>query len=376
MESYLWLLAGGVAIVLQIAVVNVANLFLARVLARQRQYTIQAALGASRWVLAKSLLAESLFLSLAGSILGAAIAAVAVQAFKNLLPDSLPFWIQIDLNPAMLGFGTLTALLTGAAMGFAPAWIGSRVNLDGALRENSRASTGTARLRSAFVIAEVALSVLLLVGAGLLLKTFLNLQQADHGFIAENLVVARVSSSRFSTGSRPDRARQLAAYHSDIREKLARIPGVSAIALSNGLPYSGSETRRGRLRIQGRSDDELRFLLPVSGADVQWDFFSTMKIPLLNGRYFERSDTPDAPPVVIINETGAKALFPGQDPVGRMIQWGDTVSASNPYCRIVGVVKDVRWEAAERDTIELYYPFTQWPVANGFHLFRTDLTTA
>jgi putative ABC transport system permease protein len=157
-----------------------------------------------------------------------------------------------------------------------------------------------------------------------------------------------------------------------MRERLAQIASVKHVAVTNRLPYSGTETRKGRLRILGKSDEEMRFLLPVGSGDVHADFFETMNIGLVRGRYFERSDSPNAPPVVIINETGAKTLFGDQDPIGRMVQWGDIVGPSNPYCRIVGIVRDVKWEAAEQDTIQLYYPFTQWPVGTAYYLLRTD----
>lgn len=357
LRPYLWLLAGGVALVLSISIVNVANLFLARVLSQQKQYVIQAALGASRWTLAHGLIQESLIIAIAGGIVGVALAWISLIGFRQLLPTAVPSWIHVDLDPAVLGFGVLAALITGCLVGLAPAMMGSRVNLEGVLREGARGSSGSAYLHNALVVAEVALSVLLLVGAGLLMKTFLTLQNANHGFDRENLIIARISNSRFLTGMRSDRARQLAAYHSEIRNRLAAQPGIATVAITNGLPYAGNETRRGRLRTEGRPEEESRFLLPISGADVHWDFFATMKIPLVKGRYFERTDGPDNAPVVIINETAAKTLFPNQDPIDRLVQWGDTVGPTNPYCRIVGVVKDVRWEAAERNSIQLYYPF-------------------
>jgi predicted permease len=164
----------------------------------------------------------------------------------------------------------------------------------------------------------------------------------------------------------------MADFHSRLQETLARIPGVQSVAVANRLPYAGTEVRSGRLRVQGRSEDELRFLLPVAASDVHWDFFEAMKIPLVKGRHFEQSDSPEAPPVVILNESGAKALFGDLDPIGRMVQMGDTVGPANPYCRVVGIVKDVRWEAGVDKAIQLYYPFTQWSVGTGFYLLRTS----
>jgi putative ABC transport system permease protein len=371
-EPYVLLLSSGAGLALVISIFNVANLLLARVLARQKQYAIQTALGASRWEVSRGLLAESLVLAIAGGVLGAGFAAVAVEGLRQLLPESIPHWMRIEVDLAVLGFCFVVALTVGLTMGLAPALLGSRLNLERALKKGAGRSSAVMTLRSTLVIVEVAIALLLMVGAGLLTKTFTLLQQTNHGFQAENLIVARVSNSRFGTGNREERAGLLSRYHEEMQERLGRIPGITQVAVTNALPYSGVQTRQGRLRILGIDDQELQFLLPVAGADVNLDFFQTMEIPLLAGRYFERTDSPEAPPVVILNETAAKALFGDQNPIGRMIQWGDTVGPSNPYCRVVGVVGDVKWEAGEPDTIGLYYPFTQWPVGTAYYLLRTE----
>lgn len=375
-EPYLYLLAGGVGLLLLICIFNVANLLLVRVLAREKQYVIQAALGAGRFELAKGLLAESLLLSLAGGATGALIAWVAVSGFQTLLPDSLPAWMHIEVDPYVLAFCFAAALTTGIVLGFAPATIGSRVNLADALKEGARGSSAGSRGRSALVVAEVAVSLLLLLGAGLLMKTFLQMQQADHGFEADNLLVANVRNNSFSRADRAERAALMASYHQPILDRLQSIPGVRSAAVTNSLPYAGRAPRTGRLRVQGRAETETQFLLPVAGADVSWDYFQTMGIPLLAGRFFEPTDSSDGAPVVIVNEVGAKALFGGENPIGRMVQWGDTVGPSNPYCRVVGVVADVRQSGVERDAIELYYPHTQWPVHEGYYVLRTGLDRA
>jgi len=375
-RPYLYLLAGGVGLLLLICVFNVANLLLARVLAREKQYVIQAALGAGRFELAKGLLAESLLLAVGGGLAGAGIAWAAVGSFQALLPDSLPLWMRIEVDPYVLAFCSAATLLTGVALGFAPAIVGSRVNLNDALKDGVRGSSAGARGRSALVVTEVALSLLLLLGAGLLMKTFLQMQQADHGFEAENLLIANVRNNSFSKADRAERAGLLAAYHQRVLERLQAIPGVRSAAVTNSLPYAGSEPRNGRLRVEGRSEEETQFMLPTEGADVSWDYFQTMGIPLLAGRFFEPTDRSDGAPVVILNEVGARALFGDEDPIGRRVQWGDTVGPSNPYCRVVGVVADVKHSGVERDAIELYYPYTQWPVGGGYYVLRTGLDRA
>lgn len=374
-RPYLYLLIGGVLLVLAVSLVNVGNLLLARVIARQKQYVVQAALGAGRWRLARSMLAESVLLSIGGGVAGAAIAWAAVRIFRTLLPETVPTWMVIEISPVVVLFGVAVSIVAGCIIGLLPITYGSRVNLATALRQGTRGNSGAGNLRSALVIGEVGLSLVLLVGAGLLMQTFYALQRANHGFESENLVVARVGTSLFPKGERASRARLLANFHSNLQETVARIPGVRIVAVANRMPYAGLEVRSGRLRVSGRSDEELQFLLPVAASDVHWDFFETMKIPLVKGRYFDRSDSPEAPPVVIMNESGAKALFGDLNPIGRMMQMGDTVGPSKPYCRVVGIVKDVTWEAGLDKSVQLYYPFTQWSVGTAFYLFRTESDT-
>ena len=379
-RPYLMLLIGGVSLVLLICIFNVANLLFARILTQHKQYVLQVALGAGRFELTKGFLAESLLLASVGGAGGAAIAWVAVRAFQVLLPDSLPMWMRIAVDPHVLAFCFATTVISGLALGVAPAVMGSRVNLTEALKDGTRGSSGDSWGRSALVVTEVAASLLLLLGAGLLMKTFVQMQNADHGFEARNLIVANVRNSLFSqatySSSRAERAALLAAYHERVLARLHAIPGVDSAAVTNSLPYTGGALRQGRLRVQGRAEEETQFLLPTTGADVSWDYFEAMRIPLTAGRFFERTDASDMAPVVIVNEVGARALFGERNPIGQMVQWGDTVGPSNPYCRVVGVVGDVKHEGAERDAIELYYPFTQWPVAGGYYVLRTHLDQA
>ena len=367
-RPYVLLLAGGVALVLLVCLFNVTNLLLARIISQRKQYVIQAALGAGRFELTKGFVAESLLLSLVGGAVGAGIAWSAVEVLQSLLPDSLPMWMRIEVDPFVLAFGFAATLLTGLALGCAPAIVGSRVHLSDALKDGARGSSGASHGRSLLVVTEVAASLLLLLGAGLLMKTFLQMQRADHGFDSENLIVANVRNSMFSRADRAGRAARLAAYHERVLSNLETIPGMRSAAVTNSLPYAGRELRNGRLRVQGRAEEETQFLLPVAGADVSWDYFQAMGIPLRAGRFFEPADRSDGAPVVILNEVGAKALFDDRDPIGRMVQWGDTVGPSNPYCRVVGVVGDVKQSGSERGAIELYYPFTQWPVGGGYYV--------
>ena len=372
-RPYLMLLTAGVSLVLLICIFNVANLLVARALTQHKQYVLQTALGAGRFELTKGFLAESLLLASVGGAGGAAIAGLAVRAFQTLLPDSLPMWMHFAVDPYVLAFCFAATVVSGLALGVAPAVMGSRVNLTEALKDGTRGSSGDSWGRSALVVAEVAASLLLLLGAGLLMKTFVQMQNADHGFEAENLIVASARNSLFSQAPRAERAALLAAHHERVLARLRAIPGVESAAVTNSLPYAGGTLRHGRLRVQGRAEEETQFLLPTAGADVSWDYFEAMRIPLTAGRFFDRTDASDNAPVVIVNEVGARALFGDRNPIGQMVQWGDTVGPSNPYCRVVGVVGDVRHDGAERDAIELYYPFTQWPVGGGYYVLRTRL---
>lgn len=375
-KPYLILLLGGVGLVLLICIANVANLMFARVLAQRRQYAVQAALGANWMHLVKGPLVESLILAVVGGAFGALLAWGGVHVFQLLLPDSIPGWMHIEVDWTVLEFCLLLTVFTGIAFALAPAWASTQVDLNEALKQGTRGGTQRSAGRSILVITEVAFSLALLVGAGLLMKTFLQMQNAHHGFLSDNLLVARVINSNLGSGPRASRAASLSVYHMRVMQELAALPGVTSVAAANSLPYSGGELRQGRLRIQGRSDEELQFLLPIAGADVSLNYFETMKIPLRRGRFFERSDSPDAAPVVILNEDGAKALFGDRDPIGQLVQWGDTVGPSNPYCRVVGVVGNVKQEGSAGKVIALYYPFTQWPIVSAYYLLRANTDQA
>ena len=276
-RPYLALLAGGVSLVLLICIFNVANLLLARALTRHKQYVLQTALGAGRFELTKGFLAESLLLAAVGGAGGAAIAWVAVRAFQTLLPDSLPMWMHIEVDPHVLAFCLAATVISGLALGVAPAVMGSRVNLTEALKEGTRGSSGDSWGRSALVVAEVAASLLLLLGAGLLTKTFVQMQNADHGFEAENLIVASARNSQFSQAPRAERSALLAAYHERVLARLRAIPGVDGAAVTNSLPYAGGELRHGRLRVRGpggggntvsAADDRSRCLVGLLRSDA------------------------------------------------------------------------------------------------------------
>ena len=371
-RPYLLLLLAAVAFVLLICCANVANLLLARGAVREREIAVRTALGAGRGVILRGHLMESVVLSVAGGILGIALAFLGVATLLKLIPVALPFWMQIDVNPVVLGFALAASISTGVLFGLAPALSAARTDLQSLLKEGARgSSSGGSRLRSALVVAEVGLSVLLLVGAGLMMQTFLRLQRVDPGFQPERILVVRVT--KFQPGRRVERAATLTVFHEQVLSRLRALPGVSSAGGASGVPYLGTEVDRGKwdLVVRGRADEDVRHTVALAGQDVSPGYLEAMRIPLLRGRYFDQRDTTTSPMVVIVNERGAKALWPDRDPIGQQVLWG-MASADNPYCTVVGVVGNVHRHSGEEDNgIELYYPYTQYPVSAIFYMIRT-----
>jgi putative ABC transport system permease protein len=217
----------------------------------------------------------------------------------------------------------------------------ARTDLQPLLKEGARGSSSRgSRLRGALVVAEVGLSVLLLVGAGLMMRTFLRLQQIEPGFRPERVLVARVTKSQ--PGRRVERSTALSGFHEEVLARMRALPGVLSAGAANGLPYLGTQTDRGKtdLFVRGRSDEEVRYTVALAGQDVSPGHLEAMRIPLLRGRYFDQRDTTSSPMVVIVNERGAKALWPDRDPIGQQVLWG-MASTENPYCTVVGVVGNI-----------------------------------
>ena len=373
-RPYLILLLSAVAFVLLICCANVANLLLARGAVREREVAIRAALGAGRGTILRAHLTESVVLGSAGGLLGIVFAFAGVRALLGFIPVTLPFWMKIEVNAMVLAFALGASLLTSFISGLIPALTATRTDLQALIKEGARGSSArSSRLRGALVIGEIALSVLLLIGAGLMMQTFLRLQKMAPGFHAEDLLVIRVT--KFQGGGRVERAAASSQFHERVLASLRAIPGVVSAAAVSGLPYtSGQDDRRkADIAIKGRNDQELKQLAPVSGADASAGYLETMRIPLLRGRYFDSRDTPSSQMVVIVSERTAKSLWPGLDPIGREIRWG-AATAENPYCTVVGVVGNVRYNAGETDNgLEFYYPYTQYPVSSVYYLMRTRM---
>lgn len=374
-RPYLWLLAGAVGMVLLIVCVNVANLLLVRGAAREREVAIRAALGAGRTRLARMLLVESLLLALGGGVLGLALAWPALKLLLRLIPVELPFWMRIEVDGAALAFNFVVATLTGVAFGLVPAWQLSRANVNEALKDGAKGASGGAasqRLRSALVVAEVAISLVLLVGAGLMMQSFMRLQRVDAGIETDNLMTAYVS--RFVTNAtREELALQYTDTYRRVMERFRQMPGVVAVGGGYNIPYKEQPEQRQKdtVAIVGQSEQEQQRNAPVMSVVVSPTFFDVLGVPLLAGRHFTESDNPKSEPVVIVSRHTAETLWPGREAVGQRILIGSPWR-DDPWNRVIGVVGDTKWHAAESDKgFEVYYSDRQWPIPAMNILLRT-----
>ena len=350
----LYALLGAVCFVLMIACANVANLLLARAGARQKEMAVRAALGASPAALIGQLLVESLVLGLTGGLLGLGLAWFAVRAVVRFGPADLPRIAEITIDPLVMVFTLGVALFTGILFGLAPALTSARVDLNSVLRASGRGNSGDAMrtfLRNALVVTEVALTMVLLTGCGLLLRSLWTLQQVDRGYQTGQILTFRITlpETRYKELALPH-------FYQRLLEKLESVPGVDLAAMTRDAPLSGTNptlnyTMEGAPPLSSGNQPRARFRLASA------DYFKALRIPLIRGRYFERSDIETSPPVIIINEALAKQMFPGLDPVGRHIQCG---IAGSPMSTVVGIVKNTRSVGLDSEPgPETFYPYAQ-----------------
>jgi predicted permease len=356
----LQILSGAVAFVLLIACVNVANLLLVRATARRKELAVRAALGAGRARLVRQLLTETAILSLLGGVIGLLLAWGGVRWLVALEPDWVPRVSELGINGATLGFAFLISVLTAMIAGLLPALLASRIDLNEAMKEGlgARFSTrmGWRRASPTLVVVELALSLSLLVGAGLMIKSFLRVRGVERGFQIENVLTMRV---RLSYSKYPVEAPQRLAYCRESLARLRALPGVQSAALTTWLPLTGV-TGLSVLTIEGRPPWE-RGKEPVVGTSaVSPDYFRTLGMQVRAGRAFNEDDRADAPGVVIINETLARRFFPGEDPLGKRL---DSFNPKSPWPAIVGVVADVKHLGPDEEVRpEIYFPYSQTPV--------------
>jgi putative ABC transport system permease protein len=367
----LLVLMAAVGFVLLIACANVANLLLARAAGRQKELAVRAALGASRLRVVRQLLTESLILSVVGGGCGVLIAFWASDLIRSSIPAEfvsfIPGWARIGVDARALGFTLGLSVLTGLLFGLAPALQASRPDLNATLKEGGKASgaVGGQRLRGALIVAEVALSFVLLIGTGLMVKSFLGLVTADPGFDSEGVLAMELAlpAAKYNDAARrADFYRQLVA-------RLEAVPGVEAAGVVNHLPLGGSNSSTSFL-LEGQPEpppgreNEARYRV------CSPRYFETLGMRLAAGRAFTEQDAANAPPVVIVNRTLARRYWPGEDPLGKRIrETGDP--ARNPWMQVVGVVGDVKHEMNQEVTPEFYVPHAQRPAGEMNLVVRT-----
>ena len=332
-ESYL-LLFGAVACVLLIACANIANLLLARFAGRRREIAARLALGASRGDVMRQLVSESMLLAVLGGTVGLLLAEWALHAVIAFGADLIPRVAEISIDPAALAFTLTATLTTGLLIGLLPAMQASGVNILEALKAAGPGSFGSGRhLRAGLLVVEVSLSLVLLIAAGLLLTSFARLQRVDPGFEPESVFTAQIALPR---GYSLPRVNQ---FYEQFYQRLATLPGASSAALIDRLPLTGDQPPT-PVAVAGRPIPPLSERATATRHVVSPRFFSTLGIPLRAGRDFDERDNTRVPDVVIINETFARRLFPGEDPIGRTLVTG---MAQRPS-QVVGVVADIRGE--------------------------------
>jgi putative ABC transport system permease protein len=376
----LWTLLAAVVFVLLIACANVANLQLGRGEMRVSEIAIRTALGASRSRVIRQLLVESLLLAVIGGGLGLLLALWGLDLLPALGAEKIPRLQEVALDASVLGFTLAASLLTGIIFGLAPAFQAVKFDLHTSLKEGGRASAspkGRRRLRNALVVTEVALSLMLLAGAGLLIRSFWRLQQVDTGFMTERLLTMRLFPPE---SNYPDDLR-VAAFYEDLLQRVRSLPGVKDAAAASDVPIGG---RNGGtvIQVEGGSsepDFDLDFRRGAEFRVVSPSYFRTMGIRLLHGRFLEDSDHDRARPVVVINENLARAYWPNEDPIGRRFRLLDAPPghAKTVFLTVVGVVADAKNDGlTEAAANEAYVPMRQRTVAVAGMGFARQMSLA
>ncbi|HEV7991956.1 MAG TPA: ADOP family duplicated permease, partial [Gemmatimonadaceae bacterium] len=367
----LYAFMGAVLLVLLIACANVANLLLARAAVREREVAVRVALGAGRGRLVRQLLTESMVLALLGGVAGIALATWGVAAIGAASTELLPRQNEIGMNATVVAFSLALSVMTGLVFGLAPALRLSRGPLHTTLREGARGATGgsLARFRGTLVLGEVALALVLLVGAGLLIRSFEKLTRVDLGFEPSNVLTYNLT---FPSAKFPDRTLLPPEYRS-LMERARSLPGVRSAAISAGLPMGGADYLS--YTIEGIGPRDTRPDSPpedVQPFGVSPDYFAALKIPLRRGRLFTSADAEKAPRVALVNEEMARFAFGGTDPVGHRITFGNPSDTAG-WMTIVGVVGNVAQEGVTAKPYQqLYRPIEQAPSRSVYVALRTD----
>jgi putative ABC transport system permease protein len=346
---------GAVGFVLLIACANVANLFLVHATGREKEFAVRAAMGASPWHLVRQLLTESVLLAFLGGTFGLLLAVWAVDGFIALSPGNIPRLEKVQIDGGVLGFLFLLTLGTSVLFGLAPAWQWRKPDIQESLKEGRQSSArgASARLRNGLIVGEIALALVLLTGAGLLLRSFSNLLDWQPGFDPENLVMVQV----FHSPGKYPQAQMVADLYERSVEELNSIPAVVSAGAASAIPLYGGDGEQEFL-IEGRPVPPAGERPTVAWFDAGPNYFRTVGIPLQRGRFFTSQDTQETPRVVIINETMARRHWPNEDPVGQRL----TLLTHEMTAEVVGVVGDVQpFNPEEAPGPQLYWPYKQIP---------------
>jgi len=366
----LLVLLGAVGFVLLIACANVANLLLARAASRQKEIAIRTALGASRLQILRQLLTESTLLALVGGGFGILIAVWGIDALLALSPGNLPRMDEVKVDGAVVGFTFAVSLLTGMIFGLAPAVQVSKANLNEFLKEGARGSTGGSRanrVRSMLVISEVALSLVLLIGAGLMIRSFMQLMNVSPGFNPQNVLTMQI----FLPQTKYSRGTDQAAFFKQVISRVEALPGVESVGAITHLPLSGME-ESGNFSIESRPSQSFDVGTTADMRAISTNYFRSMGIPILRGRDFSETDGEQSVPVAIISESMAARFFPGEDPLGQRIKRGSS-TAEFPWSTIVGIAADVKHSALEKQSRpHLYFSYPQSPFGYMALVVRTS----
>jgi len=354
----LWTLVAAVVFVLLIACANVANLLLARAGSREKEIALRSALGANPGRLARQLLTESVLLALASGGLGLLLAMWSVSILQKFGPASLPRMSEIAVDWRVLAFTFVVSVLTGIIFGLAPAIASIRSDLNSILKTSGRGNTGSrgrARLRNSLVVCEIASCVVLLTGAGLLIQSFIRLQNVNPGFRPDHVLTMQLAlpEARYSEW-------KVALFHKQLLERLQGLPGVQVAGIARNLPLSGADASL-NFTVENRAVEASANQPRAKYRAASADYFQAMGIPLVKGRYFERTDGEKTPGVVLINSTMARRFWPNEDPIGKRMKEGFD---NSQWCTIVGIVGDVKHTGLDADiNAEMYYQYLQVPPA-------------
>jgi predicted permease len=374
-RTSLLLMLGAVLFVLLIACANVANLLLARAVSRQKEMSIRAALGAGRARIVRQLLTESVLLGVMGGVLGLALAWVGVRLLAAALPPGSITTVlggkPIGIDAWMLGFTLLVSVLTGVIFGLAPALHISKPDLNETLKEGGRGTSGTVfgrRLRSTLIVTEVALSLVLLVSAGLLINSFTRLLNANPGFEMRNLLTMNIA---LQPGKYAEDA-QMSNFYSQLLERTKALPGVQQVGLTSHLPLGGSNRVRG-FEVQGRPAPAPGQPAPAANYRVvSPEFFNALGVPLKRGRHFTEQDKAGVTPVALVNEVMVRRHFGGEDPVGKQLRRLNPGGPPLPWMEVVGVVGDIKHMGLQAPpSAEVYVPYLQNPARDMVVVART-----